>query len=274
MPYHSVETLIVEAPDHGHETTSEAFSYWLWLEAELRPGHRRLGAVQRRVGRRWRSTSSRTHADQPTNASYNPAKPATYAPEHPLPSQYPARSTQTVAVGTDPIAAELKSAYGTADIYGMHWLLDVDNVYGYGTPPARRRERPARPARPTSTPSSAARRSRSGRPCRSRHCDTFKYGGKNGYLDLFTGDASYAKQWKYTNAPDADARAVQAAYWALKWATDAGQGVRGLRLGGQGRQDGRLPALLDVRQVLQADRQLHQPDRLRGRHRQERGRTT
>ena len=26
-PYHSVETLIVEAPDHGHETTSEAYSY-------------------------------------------------------------------------------------------------------------------------------------------------------------------------------------------------------------------------------------------------------
>ena len=34
VPYHSVETLIVEAPDHGHETTSEAFSFWLWLEAQ------------------------------------------------------------------------------------------------------------------------------------------------------------------------------------------------------------------------------------------------
>src|SRR5258705_3950501 len=33
VPYHSVETLMVEAPDHGHETTSEAFSYWMWLEA-------------------------------------------------------------------------------------------------------------------------------------------------------------------------------------------------------------------------------------------------
>lgn len=27
------ETLIVEAPDHGHETTSEAYSYLLWLQA-------------------------------------------------------------------------------------------------------------------------------------------------------------------------------------------------------------------------------------------------
>ena len=23
----------LEAPDYGHETTSEAYSYWLWLEA-------------------------------------------------------------------------------------------------------------------------------------------------------------------------------------------------------------------------------------------------
>ena len=55
-------------------------------------------------------------------------------------------------------------------------------------------------------------------------CDTFKYGGPNGYLDLFTKDASYAKQWKYTNAPDADARAVQAAYWARHLGHGAGQG--------------------------------------------------
>ncbi|MER6290211.1 glycoside hydrolase family 48 protein, partial [Streptomyces sviceus] len=33
IPYHSVETLIVEAPDYGHETTSEAYSYLLWLQA-------------------------------------------------------------------------------------------------------------------------------------------------------------------------------------------------------------------------------------------------
>ena len=33
VPYHSVEELIVEAPDYGHETTSEALSYQMWLEA-------------------------------------------------------------------------------------------------------------------------------------------------------------------------------------------------------------------------------------------------
>ena len=33
IPYHSIETLIIEAPDYGHVTTSEAMSYYLWLEA-------------------------------------------------------------------------------------------------------------------------------------------------------------------------------------------------------------------------------------------------
>ena len=33
VPYHSVETLMVEAPDYGHETTSEAFSEYVWLTA-------------------------------------------------------------------------------------------------------------------------------------------------------------------------------------------------------------------------------------------------
>ena len=28
-----METLIVEAPDYGHETTSEAYSYMIWLQA-------------------------------------------------------------------------------------------------------------------------------------------------------------------------------------------------------------------------------------------------
>ena len=33
IPYHSVETFIVEAPDYGHETTSEAMSYLVWAAA-------------------------------------------------------------------------------------------------------------------------------------------------------------------------------------------------------------------------------------------------
>ena len=33
IPFHSVEELCVEAPDYGHETTSEALSYLVWAAA-------------------------------------------------------------------------------------------------------------------------------------------------------------------------------------------------------------------------------------------------
>ncbi len=33
IPYHSIETMMVEAPDYGHETVSETASYYVWFEA-------------------------------------------------------------------------------------------------------------------------------------------------------------------------------------------------------------------------------------------------
>ncbi|MFH8487691.1 glycoside hydrolase family 48 protein [Streptomyces longisporoflavus] len=223
VPYHSVETLIVEAPDHGHQTTSEAYSYLLWLQAM----YGKVSGDWSKFNGAWEIMEKYmipTHADQPTNSSYNASKPATYAPEHDLPSQYPAKLDPSVSVGSDPIAAELKSAYGTDDVYGMHWLQDVDNVYGYGNEPGKCE------AGPTATGPSYINTFQRGaqesvwETVPQPTCDAFKYGGKNGYLDLFTGDSSYAKQWKFTNAPDADARAVQAAYWANLWAKQQGKG--------------------------------------------------
>lgn len=224
IPYHSVETLIVEAPDHGHETTSEAYSYLLWLQAM----YGKVTGDWSKFNGAWDIMEKfmiPTHADQPTNSFYNASKPATYAPEHDTPNEYPAQLNTGVSVGPDPIAAELKSAYGTDDVYGMHWLQDVDNVYGYGNSPGKCE------AGPTDTGPSYINTFQRG-PQESvwetvpqPTCDQFKYGGTNGYLDLFTGDASYSKQWKFTNAPDADARAVQAAYWADIWAKEQGKGA-------------------------------------------------
>jgi hypothetical protein len=223
IPYHSVETLIVEAPDYGHETTSEAYSYLLWLQAM----YGKVTGDWSKFNGAWDIMEKYmipTHADQPTNSFYNASKPATYAPEYDTPDEYPAELDTGVSVGTDPIAGELKSAYGTDDVYGMHWIQDVDNVYGYGNAPGKCE------AGPTAEGPSYLNTFQRG-PQESvwetvpqPTCDAFKYGGKNGYLDLFTGDASYAKQWKYTDAPDADARAVQAAYWADVWAKEQGKG--------------------------------------------------
>ncbi|GGW14002.1 cellulose 1,4-beta-cellobiosidase [Streptomyces capoamus] len=223
IPYHSVETLIVEAPDQGHETTSEAYSYLLWLQAM----YGKVSGDWSKFNSAWALMEKYmipSHADQPTNSFYNAAKPATYAPELDTPNEYPAKLDTGVSVGSDPIAGELKSAYGTDDVYGMHWIQDVDNVYGYGNTPGGTCE-----GGPTAKGPSFINTFQRGaqesvwETVPQPTCDAFKYGGKNGYLDLFTGDNSYAKQWKYTDAPDADARAVQAAYWADVWAKAQGK---------------------------------------------------
>ncbi len=215
IPYHSIETLIVEAPDYGHETTSEAYSYWIWLEA-----------MYGRVTRNWQPLAAAwanmelylipTTADQPTTSFYSAAKPATYAGEYEQPSGYPAQLNAGVSVGQDPIGNELKSAYGNANIYGMHWLLDVDNWYGYG----RRGDGTSKPSYINTFQRGAQESVWETVPHPS--WESFTAGGRNGFLDLFTGDSSYTKQWRYTNAPDADARAVQAIYWAKIWADAQG----------------------------------------------------
>ncbi|MFF7340141.1 glycoside hydrolase family 48 protein [Streptomyces sp. NPDC008163] len=222
LPYHSVETLMVEAPDHGHQTTSEAVSFWMWLEA----AYGRVTGDWAPFNAAWavaEKTIIPQHADQSTSDSYNPSAPATYAPEHPLPSGYPSALDGTVPVGTDPLSAELASSYGTMDVYGMHWLMDLDNVYGYGNKPGTGGE--AGPGAGASFINTYQRGAQESvwETVPQPTTDLFKYGGANGYLDLFVKDSSYAKQWKYTNAPDADARAVQAAYWAYRWASEQGK---------------------------------------------------
>jgi hypothetical protein len=215
IPYHSVETLLVEAPDYGHETTSEAYSYWVWLEAAY-------GKVTKDwsfLDRAWSSLEYYTiprPAEQPSNASYAPAHPASYAEEGDTPNDYPKPLVSSVMIGSDPIAAELKATYGTPDVYGMHWLIDVDNWYGFG--------------RKGDGTSHAALINTFQRGPEESVWETivqptwedFKSGGPNGFLDIFQKSGSFAKQWKYTAAPDADARAVQGAYWAKVWADEQG----------------------------------------------------
>ncbi|KAJ8950369.1 hypothetical protein NQ314_007906 [Rhamnusium bicolor] len=223
IPYHSVETLMVEAPDHGHETTSEAYSYYVWLEAMY-------GAINgdfSSFNRAWdilEKYTIPTHEDQSSNDNYNPSSPATFAEEKDTPQDYPSKIDSGVSVGEDPIYQELVSAYGNSDIYGMHWLTDVDNVYGFGDTPGGGCENG-----PSANGPSYINTFQRGpeesvwRTVPQPTCDSFKYGGSNGFLDLFIDDSEYAHQWKFTNAPDADARAIQAAYWASKWADQKGQ---------------------------------------------------
>jgi hypothetical protein len=84
IPYHSVETLIVEAPDHGHETTSEAFSYWLSLEAM----YGRTTEDWAPFNNAWQ-VMERYIIPSETQGGYNPNDPADYAPEALRPDLYP-----------------------------------------------------------------------------------------------------------------------------------------------------------------------------------------
>jgi hypothetical protein len=216
IPYHSVETLMAEAPDYGHETSSETYSYWVWLET-LYGG---LTGNWTGLQTAWTSLQDNMIPSatlQPTNAGYNASAPATYAPEHPLPSAYPSTLTSAVSVGTDPLASQLSSTYGTDNMYSMHWIIDTDNFYGFGqqedgvTKPSCMNtfQRGANESVWLTIP----------QPC----WDNLKYGSQtNGYLDLFTAPAPYTNQWKYTDAPDADARTVQAMYWAEQYANAQG----------------------------------------------------
>lgn len=215
IPYHSPETMIVEAPDYGHETTSEAYSYWIWLEAVY-------GKVTKDwtfLDRAWTNLEyyliPGAH-EQPSNASYVASNPAQYAEEGDIPSDFPKPLGKNVAIGADPIASELRTAYGSPDVYGMHWLVDVDNWYGFG--------RSGNPTGHASLINTFQRGPQESvwetvpQPC----WEDFKHGGPNGFLDIFQKGASFARQWKYSNAPDADTRAVQAAYWAKVWADAQG----------------------------------------------------
>jgi hypothetical protein len=217
VPYHAPETMVVEAPDYGHETTSEAYSYWIWLEAM----YGRVAGDWSYLADAWANAEAYIipgEADQPSVEAYDPDKPGEVTPELDEPSQYPAALQPTAPVGRDPIAGELRAAYGTSAIYGMHWLLDVDDWYGFG----QHGDGTARP----SCINTFQRGPRESvweaipQPC----WDGMRWGGPHGYLDLFVKDSDVA-QWKYADAPDADARAIEAAFWALRWAQERGGGA-------------------------------------------------
>ncbi|MEN1988381.1 glycoside hydrolase family 48 protein [Paenibacillus hubeiensis] len=220
IPYHSVETLISEAPDYGHMTTSEAYSYWLWLETMY--GH--FTGDWSKLEAAWDNMEKYIipvnegdgKEEQPTMSHYNPNSPATYAAEKPFPDQYPSELNGQYQAGRDPLDAELKSSYGNNQTYLMHWLLDVDNWYGFGN-----LLNPSHTAAYVNTFQRGEQESVwEAVPHPSQDDKSFGKAGE-GFMSLFTKEnQAPAAQWRYTNATDADARAVQVLYWAKEMGYD------------------------------------------------------
>lgn len=219
VPYHSVETLMVDAPDHGHESTSEAFSYLIWLEGIY-------GAITKNFtafNNAWQLSEDHIVPKLQPTGNYQNWKPGTYEPELDSPDMYPSPLDFNVQSGHDPIADELKNTYGTSALYGWHWLLDVDNVYGFGNTQGQCLLGPSASGPSLINTFQRGPMESTWKTIPQPTCDNFRYGGQHGFLDLFVKDNNYAQQWKYSNAPDADARAIGVSFLVAQWAKESGK---------------------------------------------------
>ncbi len=241
IPYHSVEEVCVEAPDYGHLTTSEAMSYLVWIAAmrdyivENDSTYGTTGDLTKAwetmeyMVPGWKDTSTATTKSVQTgfwggtpSAQYSSDEPAT-------PDLYPS-GTDANNTGEDPIYSYFQTAYKSdVGVYLLHWLADVDDWYGYSG------------------------RFNSGKDLGSftfintfqrgeqESCfetiphpsvETLEYGiTGRGIIAAFNCESNPAKQWRYTNAPDAEGRAIQGVYFASRYgvsgysslASDAGK---------------------------------------------------
>ena len=140
IPYHAVETLCVEAPDYGHETTSEAMSYMAWVTA-MHDVLADKGVISGSTGdlqKGWKTLealipgwSANAYAGEKGEIDYSSLwklekVKADTTTEEPEPSGYPAKQNGVDAY--NPIFKDFKSAYGSDNgYYLMHWLADVED---------------------------------------------------------------------------------------------------------------------------------------------------
>ncbi len=253
IPYHSVETLCVEAPDYGHETTSEAMSYMAWITAmhdvlakqgvidpvssnELAKGWGTLEAMIPGANK----TQGTKSAKYETIFQLDRLK-ADPASEEKDPSKYPATPYGGEAV--NPIFNDMKSAYSNEGegYYLMHWLADVNDWYGFGG---------GKPGTETGSFQFINTFQRGEQescfetvpqPC----IEDLEFGmasnskdNGNGIKAIFNGKDAVPVQYAFTNAPDAEDRAIQAIYFASNWGVDCGElSYKAAKMGDQCRND-------------------------------------
>lgn len=250
IPYHSVEELCVEAPDYGHETTSEAMSYIVWMTAmhdvlvqqkridgkvgDLQKGWKTLEAMM--PG--WSKNAYGSDTKYQTIWKQERLKADT-AEEGDYPENYPTKSYANQGGGDaiNPLYDTFKDAYGSDNgYYLMNWLADVEDWYGFGGGKGKfvfinTFQRGTNESCFETVP----------QPC----LEELKYGMKsssqdngNGIKAIFNGIDAVPQQYSFTNAPDAEDRAIQAVYFANQYGVDCGE-VTGLagKMGDQCRND-------------------------------------
>ncbi len=209
VPYHSVEELICEAPDYGHETTSEAMSYIVWVAAM----HDKLSGSGGELDKQWKVLEKMIPSSDQQNGFFAKTElSAQVAEEHPDSiKKYPSEGSES-NTGKNPLHSKFVSAYKSEGReYLLHWLADVDDWYGFSGS--------ARGEKGDFTFINTFQRGDQ-ESCFETiphpSIETLKYGNSNQGMK-FAFQKSTAKSWSYTNAPDAEDRAIQAAYAANRW---------------------------------------------------------
>ena len=220
VPYHCVEELNVEAPDNGHETTSEAMSYIVWVAA-MRDNLGKKGVdgatPTNDLAKAWKTMEVMVPKFQ-KGFMQKTELSAQYSAEHDTPEEYPTAQDPN-NTGKNPLAATFSQAYSSdGGLYLMHWLADVDDWYGYGSDTSY--EGANGPGKFTFINTFQRGAQESCWETVPHACvENLKFGmaGTRGIKGVFSTDSQVAPQWSYTNAPDAEDRAIQAAYAASRW---------------------------------------------------------
>ncbi len=220
IPYHAVETLCIEAPDYGHETTSEAMSYISWVAAmhDILVNNGTIDGTSGDLKKAWKTMEAIIPGWSEASGQMNKVNyksiwqqqrlKADTAKELDTPNEYPTSNAGVDAV--NPMFNIFKGTYGSDNgYYLMHWLADVDDWYGFGggTPGGNNGnftfintfQRGEQESCFETVP----------HPC----IEELKYGNQDGIKGIFNGP-NVAAQYAFTNAPDAEDRAIQAVYFA------------------------------------------------------------
>ncbi len=222
IPYHAVEEVIVEAPDYGHVTTSEAMSYLVWTAAmrdNIAANHADLvstGSVTNtnELAKAW-STMENLIPEEQSGFWTRDSVSAQYCGEYDTPDQCPgAWAGEADKTAENPIYKLFTSAYsGDKGLYLMNWLADVDNWYGFGGQGStdciliNTFQRGEMESCWETVP----------QPC----VEELKYGNSTrGIKGIFNRDENVAPQYAYTNAPDAEDRAIQGVYESTQWGVE------------------------------------------------------
>ena len=223
VPYHAVETFVVDGVDQGHETTSEDVAYLVQAAAmrDTLVNAKKINGTTGELDKAWSTLESMIPgwSEVAGNEDVNFQKfwdvesfQADTVEEGDEPTNYPTMSPDVKAV--NPMYPVFKQAYSSENgYYLMQSLADVDDWYGFGgrqmdTQPKGRltyiktHKRGAGESYFETVPS----------PCVER----LQYGDKEngGMLGIVSKAQFWPKQYQFECAPAAEQRAIEAVYFA------------------------------------------------------------